>query len=200
MVVKFKKPFTFEQKEYTELDMSGLENLTVQDVIDAQKKMQDSGSAAALGIIESTTGFAMELAVKATHKPVELFKLMPRKLMNQVQRAVLEAMSTENMNSESRVMKFEKPYVYDGKKAEIKGQTFDSVDLSEVENMCTMHELTAENRMAAEGFAVVSKDRNYLHAVSIASQATGLPEDFFTALPLREAAKLRSAVDSSFFD
>lgn len=200
MVVKFKKPFTFEQKEYTELDMSGLDNLTVQDVIDAQKKMQDSGSVAAFGAFESTTEFAMEMAVKATHKPVELFKLMPRKLMDQVQIAVLEAMAPKNKDTEDHIMRLEKPYVYDGKKAEIKGQTFDSVDLSEVENMCTMHELKAESRMAAEGFTVVNKDRNYLHAVSIASQATGLPEDFFTALPLREAAKLRGAVDSHFFD
>lgn len=44
----------------------------------------------------------------------------------------------------------------------------------------------------------MNKDRNYFHAVVIASQATGLPEDFFTALPLCEAAKLRNAVDSAF--
>lgn len=198
MIVKFKRPYKFEGKEYTELDLSGLSSLTVQDVIDAQKELIEQGNTAALGIIESTVGFAMALATKATKKPVELFKLMPRALMNQVQQAVMKAMSGEKNDVSKHVLTLEQPYTYDGKKGEIKGQTFDSIDLTEVENLCTMNELTAENRMVAEGFATVNKDRNYFHAVVIASQATGLPEDFFTALPLCEAAKLRNAVDSAF--
>ena len=79
-------------------------------------------------------------------------------------------------------------------------QTFESVDLSGVGDLCTMHEITAENRMAAEGFSPLNKDRNYLHAVIVASQATGLPEDFFTGLPVCEAAKLRNTVGSGFFE
>ena len=34
----------------------------------------------------------------------------------------------------------------------------------------------------------------------IASMGTGYPEDFFTGLPLCEAAKLRDAVDADFFE
>lgn len=206
IVVEFKKPCKFEGKEYTELDLSGLEKLTVQDVIDVQRELIDQGNTAALGIIESTTGFAMSLATKASRKPVELFKLMPRSAMNQVQQTVMKAVSGSQTREQAEeqaknhVMKFDRPYVYNGKKADIKGQTFESVDLSGVSELCTMHELTAENRMTAEGFTVVNKDRNYFHAVIVASQGTGLPEDFFTGLPLCEAAKLRSAVDSGFFE
>lgn len=206
ITVKFKKPYVFEGKEYSELDLSGLDKLTVRDMIDAQRELIDQGNTAALGIIESTTGLAMTLATKACRKPVELFKLMPRKAMEQVQQTVMKALGGSQTReqaeeqSKTHVMRFDAPYIYDGKKTDIKGQTFESVDLSGVADLCTMHEITAENRMTAEGFAVVNKDRNYLHAVIIASQATGLPEDFFTGLPLREAAKLRNAVDSGFFE
>ena len=38
------------------------------------------------------------------------------------------------------------------------------------------------------------------NASIIASMGTGYPEDFFTGLPLCEAAKLRDAVDADFFE
>ena len=205
-VVVFKKPYQFEGKEYTELDLSGMERLTVQDVIDIQRELIEQGNTAALGAIEATTGYAMALATKACRKPVELFKLMPRKTMEQVQEAILRALAGSQPREQAEaqikahVVKFDQPYIYDGKKADIKGQTFESVDLSGVGDLCTMHEITAENRMAAEGFSPLNKDRNYLHAVIVASQATGLPEDFFTGLPVCEAAKLRNTVDSGFFE
>ena len=42
---------------------------------------------------------------------------------------------------------------------------------------------------------------NYLYACVIASMATGIPEDFFTSLPLYELLKLKNAVnDSGFFE
>ena len=131
---------------------------------------------------------------------------MPRKTMEQVQEAILRALAGSQPREQAEaqikahVVKFDQPYIYDGKKADIKGQTFESVDLSGVGDLCTMHEITAENRMAAEGFSPLNKDRNYLHAVIVASQATGLPEDFFTGLPVCEAAKLRNTVDSGFFE
>ena len=42
---------------------------------------------------------------------------------------------------------------------------------------------------------------NYLFACILASMATGLPEEFFTGLPLREVLKLKNAVnDADFFE
>ena len=64
----------------------------------------------------------------------------------------------------------------------------------------TMSESMAENRMVAGGFSPVNTGRNYLYVCIIASMGTGYPEDFFTGLPLREAAKLRDAVDADFFE
>lgn len=88
-IVKFDKPYKFEGKEYDSLDLSGMEKMTVQDLVDVQKKL--SGELAALAAMEATTSFAQEMAVKATGKPVEFFKLMPRGKIKLVQTAVLKA-------------------------------------------------------------------------------------------------------------
>ena len=66
--------------------------------------------------------------------------------------------------------------------------------------ICGVSESMAENRMVAGGFSPVNTGRNYLYVCIIASMGTGYPEDFFTGLPLCEAAKLRDAVDADFFE
>ena len=55
--------------------------------------------------------------------------------------------------------------------------------------------------MAREGFVVTETSFNYLYACIVASMATGLPEEFFTGLPVCEAVKLKNAVnDGDFFE
>ena len=68
-IVKFDKPYKFEGKEYDSLDLSGMEKMTVQDLIDIQKNI--GNELAAMSVMEMTTSFAQEMAVKATGKPVE---------------------------------------------------------------------------------------------------------------------------------
>ena len=162
---------------------------------------------AAMSVMEMTTSFAQEMAVKATGKPVEFFKLMPRGKIKKVQAAVIKGMdNSENANEvkkqlESHTLKFAAPYTYEGsEKAELKGKTFDSIDLSGVGELNTMSESMAESRMAAGGFAPVNTHRNYLYCCIIASMGTGYPVDFFAGLPLCEAVKLRDAINSDFFE
>ena len=38
-IVKFAKPYKFEGTEYTEVDLSGMDDLTIQDMIDIQKNL-----------------------------------------------------------------------------------------------------------------------------------------------------------------
>lgn len=87
-IVKFDKPYKFEGKEYDSLDLSGMEKMTVQDLIDIQKNI--GNELAAMSVMEMTTSFAQEMAVKATGKPVEFFKLMPRGKIKKVQAAVIK--------------------------------------------------------------------------------------------------------------
>ena len=76
LTVKFAKPYKFEGTEYDEVDLSGMDGMTIQDMIDIQKKL--AGEIATLAAVEATTSFAQEVATKASGKPVEFFKLMPR--------------------------------------------------------------------------------------------------------------------------
>ena len=101
----------------------------------------------------------------------------------------------------SHALKFAAPYTYEGsEKVELKGQTFEGIDLSGVGELNTMSESTAENRLVAAGFNTVNTGRNYLYCCIIASMGTGYPVDFFAGLPLCEAVKLRDAVDADFFE
>ena len=204
-IVKFDKPYKFEGKEYDSLDLSDMEKMTVQDIVDAQKEL--SGELASLAAMEATTSFAQEMAVKATGKPVEFFKLMPRGKIKLVQAAVMNAMDSGQKADDvkaqlkSHALKFAAPYTYEGdEKAELKGQTFEGIDLSGVGELNTMNESTAENRLVAAGFNPVNTGRNYLYCCIIASMGTGYPVDFFAGLPLREAVKLRDAVNADFFE
>ena len=132
---------------------------------------------------------------------------MPRGKIKKVQAAIIQGMnSSENADEikkqlESHALKFAAPYTYEGsEKAELKGQTCEGIDLSGVGELNTMSESTAENRMAAGGFAPVNTHRNYLYCCIIASMGTGYPVDFFADLPLCEAVKLRDAVSADFFE
>ena len=91
-------------------------------------------------------------------------------------------------------MRLEKPCFF-------KGKEYREIDLSGIADMNSMQESEAENRMAREGFVVTETSFNYLYACVIASMATGLPEEFFTGLPVCEAVKLKNAVnDGDFFE
>ena len=200
-IVKFDKPYKFEGKEYDSLDLSSMAKMTVQDLIDVQKSI--GNEMVAMSVMEMSTAFAQEMAVKATGKPVEFFKLMPRGKIKKVQAAIIKSMDNSEKTDEikkqleSHALKFAAPYTYEGsEKAELKGQTFDGVDLSGVGELNTMSESTAENRMVAGGFALVNTHRNYLYCC----MGTGYPVDFFAGLPLSEAVKLRDAVNADFFE
>lgn len=193
-VVTFKRPYLFERKEYTEVDLSGLDGMTVKDAIEIQSQLFGQQEVAASLLTETTTAFAQALAVKASGKPVEFFKLMKKPFYRPVFRYVREyAMSTEK-GVENHVMQLEKPYFFEGRE-------YREIDLNGVADLNSMQESAAENRMAREGFVVTETSFNYLYACVIASMATGLPEDFFTGLPICEAVKLKNAVnDGDFFE
>ena len=191
-VVKLTKPYVFEGKEYEEIDLSGLEKLTIRDAIDTQLELFGVEVAASV-LCETTTAFARTMAAKATGLPIEFFKLMPRGASRKVAGVVRNYMNVEAA-TENHVMQLEEPYHF-------KGQTYTEVDLNGIADLNSMNESEAENRLARAGFMVTETSFNYLFACILASMATGLPEDFFTGLPLREVLKLKNAVnDSGFFE
>lgn len=76
-LIKFRKPFIWEDNTYTEIDMSGLEELSAKDMIQAQRTMERSGSINVLP--EMSLEYACIFASKATKMPVEFFQALPPK-------------------------------------------------------------------------------------------------------------------------
>ena len=81
MVIKFKRPYTFERETYTEIDLTCLEELKASDMIAANKYMQRT-SAGVDVMPEVSLEYACVLAGKAAKLPVEFFTgLPPREAM-----------------------------------------------------------------------------------------------------------------------
>ena len=75
--VEFKKPYNFEGKTYSGIDLGGLENLTAADMIDAEKHLAKTGVTSV--IPEMTMEYVCFMAVLASDKPIEFFKGLPPK-------------------------------------------------------------------------------------------------------------------------
>lgn len=192
--LKFDKPYTFEHKEYEGIDLSGLDQMTIRNAIDIQKKMQTEGETAAMILPETATAFARAVATEATHYPIEFFKLAPRRVSRQIRDAVREYIGANRESPDSAVMQFTEPYTFGG-------ETYTEIDLSGIDDLTSMHESQAENRMISEGFVVTETSLNYLYICLLASMATKKPLEFFTGLPMREMMTLKTTViNSGFFE
>ena len=192
-VITFNKPYKFEGTEYTEIDLSGLDKLTIKDAIDIQKQLTAKREVAATVLTETSTAFARMVIAKTTGYPIEFFEVMPRSLSKQVQQAVMMYLNIDTQ-TENHVMTFDKPYSFEGK-------SYKDIDLSKIGDLTSLNESEAENRMAREGIISPDNTANYFYSCILASMATGQPEEFFTGLPFKEILKLKLAVnDSSFFE
>lgn len=79
-IIKFKDPYRFEDKTYTEIDLSEVENLTANDMNKVSRVLERSGFSSLMG--EMTLEYACYIAAAATKTPVEFFKqLRPRDAM-----------------------------------------------------------------------------------------------------------------------
>lgn len=74
-LVKFSKPYHFEGKTYTEIDLSGAERLSAQDMVEAEKFLVQSGIVSPLP--EMTMEYICFIANRITDQPLEFFKGLP---------------------------------------------------------------------------------------------------------------------------
>ena len=188
-LLKLNRPYVFEGKEYAEIDLAGLDKLTVQDAINAQRQLFNEREPAAMLLCETTTAFVRILAAKATGLPIEFFKLAPRGVSRRIYGMVMGYMNVDS-NTENHIMRLEKPYYFEGKQ-------YTEIDLNGVADLNSLNESAAENRLTR----ATDTSYNYLYACILAGMATGLPEEFFTGLPLYEVLKIKNAVnDAGFFE
>lgn len=76
-IVTFGKPYYFEGKEYESIDLSGLDNLTAENMIAADKYLTSSGVFTPMP--EMNLEYALFIASTATGLPVEFFRNLPPK-------------------------------------------------------------------------------------------------------------------------
>ncbi len=76
-MIPLSKPYTFEGKEYKELDMSPIEDLTTEQLKTAENMMARSGNFSIMN--ESSVAYTCFIASQVTGKPVEFFDKLPAK-------------------------------------------------------------------------------------------------------------------------
>ena len=88
LIIKLKKPYKFEGKEYTEIDLSGLEDLSAADMIAVNKYMDRTATGIQV-MPEVSLEYACVFARKATKLPVEFFTNLPPKQAIKVKNRVM---------------------------------------------------------------------------------------------------------------
>ena len=85
-IIRFSKPYTFEEETVSEIDISGIDGLTAADMIAVQKQMTKGGTVDALP--EMSLQYACIVAARVTKRPIEFFTGLPArdaiKLKNKV--------------------------------------------------------------------------------------------------------------------
>lgn len=73
-VVKFSKPVKFEDKEYTELDLSALEDVSTDELMTVEKMYTRAGGTSVTP--ETTLLYSVILASVVTNTPIEFFGVL----------------------------------------------------------------------------------------------------------------------------
>lgn len=123
---------------------------------------------------------------------------MPIGLSDKVRTAVQGVFSADGNKAKDRakdrVVTLDKPYTYDGKAVSV-------IDLSGVEELTSKDVSAAENEVLKTGIYSANMKNFFVYSCALASRATGNPIEFFTKMPLVDAVKVRSTVNSaSFFE
>jgi hypothetical protein len=87
LIVKYRKPYTFEGEVHNELDLHGLEDLTGRDLTAIEKSFNKTGVSSF--VPESTTTFAKIVATRVTGLPAEYFEDLPAGEVEKIKNAVV---------------------------------------------------------------------------------------------------------------
>jgi hypothetical protein len=97
-----------------------------------------------------------------------------------------EAITTTNTNSIFNIT-FKKPYLFEG-------QTYEGIDISNIENLSTKDLSTADRLYTQQGNISPAAEMTTGYACIIANMVTQKPIEFFTNLPANEGIKVKTAV------
>lgn len=77
LVLKLSKPYVFEGQTCAEVDLGGLETVTAGMLERVGRTVLQQSPALNPAMLESTTPFCIEMAVRVTGKPYEFFRGLP---------------------------------------------------------------------------------------------------------------------------
>ena len=77
LILRFAKPYTFEEETFTEVDLTRLEDITAADMIAVQKQVTKGGNMEL--VPEMTLQYACILAARISDKPIEFYTGLPAK-------------------------------------------------------------------------------------------------------------------------
>ena len=75
--ITFARPYTFEGKEYKELDMSALQDMTAQDIVEVNRYLERTGNIILSPQPEATLELTLAVAARALKLPIEFFYGLP---------------------------------------------------------------------------------------------------------------------------
>ncbi len=105
----------------------------------------------------------------------------------------LAVTNTENVQEDSSyLVVFRKPFVFEGK-------TYESVDLSGLEDLSAADMIAANKIMERGGTVNVLPEMSLEYACIISARATRMPVEFFRALPPKDALKVKNRVTNFLY-
>lgn len=88
LTIQLKKPYLFEGKEYTEIDLTSLDDMTAADMIALENQYTKRNPGINV-MPEVRVEYAMMMAARATKLPIEFFNRLPQKEAVKVKNRVM---------------------------------------------------------------------------------------------------------------
>ena len=93
LVHVLKKPYKFEEKEYTQIDLTRFEDMSGDDLSKIQKKYNQlngvDGNTGNVLLPESDLSYVMFASAEATGLPLEFFKRLPARELRSIQAIII---------------------------------------------------------------------------------------------------------------
>lgn len=89
LIVKFRRPYQFEGQEYTQVDLSGLEDVSAGALQNVGRALLKKRPGLNPSTIEMTMDYANMLAARVTSLPLEFFERLPGKEGMKIKTAVV---------------------------------------------------------------------------------------------------------------
>lgn len=104
----------------------------------------------------------------------------------------VEARKKQDAEKNSYIVKFKKPFTFEG-------VSYEGVDLSGLEDLSAADMIAVNKAIERGGTVNVLPEMSLEYACLISARASGMPVEFFKALPPKEALKIKNRVTNFLY-